>query len=212
MKLLSQHYLLCLTALPSLVRGHPADLQLNRSITPSTDHGGNRLVLDRLEKEEAHDYAIALNQADPSLDVTPSSQRSRELFVGFIFDLLQGIFVSPDSNRPTASPSSQDGSSAVDLPSTANFQPIRLNCGGSAVQDVDGNSWMGDAYHNNVGTSASNFFNTLFGTEDAALFQSYRLHPRIFQWEPLEYQIPVPNGKYHGTFENAIALVHFTCC
>lgn len=203
MKLLLRHYsLLCLTVLPSLLQGQPAELPLDRYITSSTELGGDKLVFDRLElygEEEGHDNAISLSQSDPSLQAAASSQRSRELFVGFIFDIIQGLFVSPNNDRPTASPSGSAG--VEDLPSTENFTPLRINCGGSALEDSEGNNWIGDAYHNGAGSSWSNFLLQWFGgTEDAALFQNYRLQRRIFQWEPMKYEIPVPNGKYQGTY------------
>jgi probable HAF family extracellular repeat protein len=77
---------------------------------------------------------------------------------------------------------------------TSSPLPLRINVGGPAYVDADGNAWLAD-----TGTSVGNVFaiagsQSIAGTPDPALYRTGR-------WDPwaapaLNYSFPVPNGTY----------------
>ena len=76
------------------------------------------------------------------------------------------------------------------LPAAAQTQqPIRVNCGGAAYTDTNGQVWQADAGYN-TGTATTNTATTT-GTSDPTLYRSNR-------WSnaPLVYSFPVTNGNY----------------
>lgn len=70
-------------------------------------------------------------------------------------------------------------------------QPIRINCGGPAYTDTNGQLWQGDTGYN-TGT-AFTINATTAGTTDPALYQSYRYDGTA---APMIYSLPVANGSY----------------
>jgi len=178
----------CFLALPALLHGQQEQSETHRSIASPS--------LPRLDEEESNNLQRGSAESISGIE---SSRTSRALFLGAFIDLLQGLFIS--GADPVPRPSATPAPAGYGLPSSSNFTPIRINCGGSVITDAAGNTWMGDVYHNGAGSSVGwsfdNLFNLLFGSEDSGLFQSYRVSSRFFQ-APLRYKIPVPNGRYQG--------------
>lgn len=166
--------------------------QNHGALPPGHHHGAN----DHF-KATAGDPATEDALADEALlSASSSPQRSRALFLDVLFDLIQA-WLNPDTpddddnNPPTPSVPT------VDLPSTADFAPVRINCGGPSYEDAEGNSWLEDSYYNGMGSAASDLLNALFGAPEAGLYQTYRVNHRVWE-DPLAYSIAVPNGKYEG--------------
>ncbi len=63
-------------------------------------------------------------------------------------------------------------------------QPIRINCGGAAYTDTNGQVWQADSGYNS-GTASTNTMNTT-GTSDPMLYKSNRFNA---QATPLTYTI-----------------------
>lgn len=96
---------------------------------------GRPSLLPRSAEAERYDKTITLNKSTAdgpsSIERTSPShaQTSRTLIVDVIFDyLVKGLWyaISNDGAQPTASPTP---TTIDDLPSSANFQAIRVNCG-----------------------------------------------------------------------------------
>ena len=80
----------------------------------------------------------------------------------------------------------------VCLPAAAQTQqPIRINCGGPAYTDTNGQVWQADTGYN-TGTAFS-ISATTSGTTDPTLYQSYRYDGTS---APMIYSLPVANGSY----------------
>ena len=79
------------------------------------------------------------------------------------------------------------------LPAAAQTQqPIRINCGGPAYTDTDGQLWQADTGYNTGTALTTN--TSAAGTTDPALYQSYRYNSTA---APMIYSLPVANGSYH---------------
>lgn len=79
-------------------------------------------------------------------------------------------------------------------PIDSGFTPIRINCGGDAI-DEQGKQWEADRYYNK-GLTGYNWLAAWFqGAESPDLFQKYRYEVDLFG-QDLEYKIPVPDGSY----------------
>lgn len=77
---------------------------------------------------------------------------------------------------------------AACLPAAAQTQtPIRVNCGGPTYTDSKGQVWQAD-FGFSGGTSET-ISNTVAGTSDPLLYESYH-------WDPTSYSFKVPNGQY----------------
>jgi hypothetical protein len=74
------------------------------------------------------------------------------------------------------------------------FAPIRINAGGGAYTDTQGNLWSADSNFN-IGTALSTT-NHIAGTADQPLYQTLRQSPFISH---LIYSFSVPNGNYNVT-------------
>jgi hypothetical protein len=70
-------------------------------------------------------------------------------------------------------------------------QPIRINCGGPAYTDTNGQLWQADTGYN-AGT-AFTISSTTAGTTDPTLYQSYRFDGTA---APMIYTLPVAAGSY----------------
>jgi len=70
-------------------------------------------------------------------------------------------------------------------------QPIRINCGGPAYNDTNGQLWQADTGYN-AGT-AFTINSTTAGTTDPTLYQSYRFDGTA---APMIYTLPVAAGSY----------------
>lgn len=91
------------------------------------------------------------------------------------------------------------------LSSALGQEVIRINCGGKAFTDRDGNEWISDA---NMAKSAVERFQTdaiISNTNKDELYQS-ELWDRTNQIT--EFGIPVPNGEYEVTFH--FAEIYYT--
>ncbi len=80
----------------------------------------------------------------------------------------------------------------VSLPAAAQTQqPIRIDCGGAAYTDTNGQVWQAD-YGYNTGTVSKNV-STTAGTSDPALYNTSRYNGGT---TPMVYSFPVANGSY----------------
>lgn len=80
----------------------------------------------------------------------------------------------------------------VSLPAAAQTQqPIRINCGGAAYTDTNGQVWQAD-FGYNTGTASTNTATTT-GTSDPTLYRSTRYNSNA---TPMIYTLPVVNGSY----------------
>jgi len=80
----------------------------------------------------------------------------------------------------------------VSLPAAAQTQqPIRINCGGAAYTDTNGQVWQAD-FGYNTGTLSTNMATTT-GTSDPTLYRSTRYNSNA---TPMIYSLPVANGSY----------------
>ena len=80
----------------------------------------------------------------------------------------------------------------VSLPAAAQTQqPIRINCGGAAYTDTNGQVWQAD-FGYNTGTVSTNTATTT-GTSDPTLYRSTRYNSNA---TPMIYSLPVSNGSY----------------
>jgi len=165
-----------------------ADLK-HGALPPGHYHGAN----DHF-KATAGDPATEDAPADET--VSASSQRSRALFLDILFDLIQG-WLNPDNPDDDDNTPPTPSNPMNDLPSTADFVPVRINCGGPSYEDAEGNSWLADSYYNGMGSASSDLLNALFGAPEAGLYQTYRVNNRVWE-DPLAYSITVPNGKFEG--------------
>jgi hypothetical protein len=78
------------------------------------------------------------------------------------------------------------------LPAAAQTQqPIRINCGGGAYTDSNGQVWQADTAYN-TGTASTNTATTT-GTSDPALYRSNRCNSNT---APMIYSVAVANGNY----------------
>jgi hypothetical protein len=66
-------------------------------------------------------------------------------------------------------------------------QPVRINCGGSSYTDSKGQLWQPDADFS--GGTVETIATPVSGTNDPLLYETYR-------WNPTNYSVAVPNGKY----------------
>src|SRR5262249_54804178 len=96
---------------------------------------------------------------------------------------------------------SKSGTATVTLTSTTAFQPIRVNAGGSAYTDPQGNVWSADTGFSGGGTYSVT--RSIANTTAAPLYQSER-------WNngPLNYNFAAPNGTYTVTLK--FAEIYFT--
>jgi hypothetical protein len=78
------------------------------------------------------------------------------------------------------------------LPAAAQTQqPIRINCGGGAYTDSNGQVWQADTGYN-TGIASTNTATTT-GTSDPGLYRSNRYNPNT---APMIYSVAVANGNY----------------
>src|SRR5579863_8307256 len=70
-------------------------------------------------------------------------------------------------------------------------QPIRINCGGGAYTDTNGQVWQADSGYN-TGTASANSANTT-GTSDPTLYKTNRYSSGT---TPMTYSFPVANASY----------------
>jgi hypothetical protein len=78
------------------------------------------------------------------------------------------------------------------LPAAAQAQqPIRVNCGGPAYTDTNGQMWQADSGYN-TGTGSTNSATTT-GTSDPTLYKSNRYNGNA---TPMIYSFSVANGSY----------------
>ena len=151
---------------------------------------------DRLLGAHEDEAAVAVDVVDPSLPSSSEQARRQLFFFDVLIDLLQAV-LTPPSPPPTPSPVSPP-TTAIEtdpLPSTADFAPLRINCGGGSYTDSQGQQWEADRFHNGVGSNGFDILNTIFQTPDAGLFQSFRYNYRLLEGA-LAYDIPVPDGAY----------------
>lgn len=91
-------------------------------------------------------------------------------------------------NPPTNTPSPTVSATPTALPSCGDVVLYRINCGGGAVTDSNGDLWSADS-HFSGGTPSSTTI-TVGGTTDPVLFRTNR-------WaDPVTYTFSVPNGNY----------------
>jgi len=95
---------------------------------------------------------------------------------------VSGTVVAADS---TASANLVMGSAPSGPPTT--FSPIRVNAGGGAYTDTNGNAWSGDTAYS--GGATWSVGNTISNTSAQALYQTCR-------YGSFGYNFPVPNGTY----------------
>jgi Malectin domain len=97
------------------------------------------------------------------------------------------------ANRPNATASTTaTTTTTTSTSSTGDFATIRINCGGPAHTDAEGNIWMADKYYvEEKGVEGGAFVleAVILGTTEEDLFQSER-------WGLFKYEIPVPPGDY----------------
>ncbi len=95
------------------------------------------------------------------------------------------------------------GTATVTLnPPAGLFTPIRVNAGGPAWTDpATGNVWSPDRAFVNGTTNAT--VSSIKNTTTPVLYQTER-----WNWAPLEYQFPVPNGTY--TVNLKFAEIYFS--
>jgi glucose/arabinose dehydrogenase len=84
------------------------------------------------------------------------------------------------------------------------FSTIRINCGGGAVRDAQGNVWLKDQYFNKGFRSPNVIGRLKRGNGGSSLWRksiytSYRYDYALLGKRPLQYTIPVPNGEYEVT-------------
>ena len=88
------------------------------------------------------------------------------------------------------------------LPAAAQTQqPIRINCGGPANTDTNGQVWQADTGYN-TGT-AFTINTTTAGTTDPTLYLSYRYNDTA---TTLIYSLPVANGSYTTVTTGTMAI------
>jgi len=151
---------------------------------------------DRLLGAHDDETAVAVDVVDASLPSSSDQARRQLFFFDVLVDLLQAVLTPP--SPPPSPPPVSPPTTAIEtdpLPSTADFVPLRINCGGGAYTDSRGQQWEADGFHNGVGSKGFDILNTIFRTPDAGLFQSFRYNYRLFEGA-LAYNIPVPNGAY----------------
>jgi hypothetical protein len=78
------------------------------------------------------------------------------------------------------------------------FAPIRINAGGGAYTDTEGNLWTADSNYNTGSLHSTT--NIISGTSDQALYQTFHQGPFV---TPLVYTFNVPNGSYTVTLDFA---------
>lgn len=83
----------------------------------------------------------------------------------------------------------KSASAVVTLTPNVSFSPIRVNSGGPAYTDSNGNRWSADYGYS--GGSSSTSASAIQGTNAPVLYQSNRQSAQTFQ-----YQFSVPNGSY----------------
>jgi hypothetical protein len=100
--------------------------------------------------------------------------------------------VSADySESPTRSPA------PTGAPVIPAFETMRINCGGGAITDPAGRTWMGDeGLYSAYGKGFWDSENTVKGTENQVLFYSYRYFNGVNAAGPASYEIPIPAGDY----------------
>ncbi len=73
---------------------------------------------------------------------------------------------------------------------------LRINAGGGAYTDANGNAWIADAHFTGGGTfnstTVNNADNPYEGTIEAAIYEDYRSNATGYS-----YDVPVTNGRYH---------------
>jgi beta-galactosidase len=97
----------------------------------------------------------------------------------------------------------------INQPEPGYYYIYRVNCGGPDYTDINGNTWLSDCHKTSNITwgskswtddypglpaffgSQGRTFNTISGTNDGELFQSFR-----YGRDKLSYEFPLPNGEY----------------
>ena len=78
-------------------------------------------------------------------------------------------------------------------------QPIRINCGGGAYTDTNGQVWQADSgYNTGIGTTNKSI---VAGTSDPALYQSNRYNQST---APMVYSFPVANAAIVEGFNTVV--------
>jgi Malectin domain len=102
----------------------------------------------------------------------------------------------PTANAPNATTTTATTTittTTTSTSSTGDFATIRINCGGPAHTDAEGNIWMADKYYVvQKGVDSGAYYlegGVILGTTEEELFQSER-------WGLFKYEIPVPPGDY----------------
>jgi Malectin domain len=138
-------------------------------------------------KDSSSSLKVEHDEAYRSLLATSALDRNKKPALS---NFLENLF------RPVQEPQAQQLNTfeASDVNSTTDFKPIRINCGGKALKDAQGNEWSEDAYYNK-GFKSINMPSALSATQDSSLYQTYRYDFGMFG-EPLTYSFPIPNGEY----------------
>jgi hypothetical protein len=97
---------------------------------------------------------------------------------------------APSSNHSTGFPSASPSTSPAPA-LEAHVAIARLNAGGGAYVDSNGNSWEADLHYSHGASGASQTNHSIANTNDEQLFQSSRFFRRHRQG-PFFYEIPVP--------------------
>jgi parallel beta-helix repeat protein len=103
-------------------------------------------------------------------------------------------------NRTTSAAITVTVSNTTAPPPVPTGNAIRVNCGGGAFTDANGNAWAADT---NTTGSVDTTTNTIANTSTPALYQNARWNSG-----PLSYQFSVPNGTYNVTLK--FAELYFT--
>lgn len=78
------------------------------------------------------------------------------------------------------------------------FTPVRINAGGGAYTDAEGNLWSADSNYNTGSLHSTT--NIILGTSDQPLYQTFHQGPFV---TPLVYTFNLPNGSYTVTLDFA---------
>jgi hypothetical protein len=132
---------------------------------------GAQEVAVPLDPTQISGGTLAIALVNPSSTIAQYAQMN----TGYIAKLNLGTSASTTSTTSAAPPVSGPA--------------VRINAGGGAYTDKNGNVWSADAYFNAGKTDNQAAGHAISGTNDPALFQDER-------YSPMTYNIPVSNGTY----------------